>query len=1437
MSRARGRRRAATITAAAKRRLTAAEKAIRSRAYSRKEKVERKNFVGTHRTTTKDKKVQAFLEYKEQTLEKNLHLVNQIMMPVVEEAKALDAVSANTVNNFIKKINSFRSRIATAQSMEEIDQIIQEKARFEAENAVYQQAKTVSGAIDRAADLYMQEAENTIAKKRERLIEKFQRKIEHLQALLEKKEGAPVQDEKEIEKIKERIDFLTYILEDELRVDKKRSLKSIESQLSHIGHQIKAVEDRIQERDKEGVVAKKSAQDNDKKNVAILKQRKAELEKQQKEFSKKLDSLNENRRQKIEGIKADTIKKTNDFQLFHSNLPDIREGVATELKGSPYFNARNLISAMNSMRFFDVDVKKRQLELATIAESVREQKLEKQREEKQFGAEVDADVSKIMEGIYDDKPAKQSDQSQQEDSDIDNLVDSLFDSYTEKVTPQPQAKYKGHVYAEHVAAKADYLQIDKSKTEDRLYHMLKEMGRPFDIQNVQGQKKQFFGPQQTEWERDKQTAKEAIATAVNLINTYFPLPENEEERKAVLIRIAIQLSAAADPIINDLVQAMKQERSPSSLVTDEQIQKAATAAALNYLFNMGELHNYLKATDAKERSVGELLRIMTMVHHEEDVSKGFDDKFKELLFKSGSLEKLELYVGMVSADYLRELLQANPDLRAKVVATLDLFPQERNAAPYKDTLAVLYQALSNKKKKENRRPSVLTMEYSSPFGKDWQRKSGKIGGANSAGNVGGIYEKKGEDKAILALYKQDIKKGKVRVAKLIGEGLAGSLMSKAAQTVMGDEYQARIAQTELVQVRGQEKDKTGNSVYVKSTFIDGYQDDFWKVAYQERYRDYYENKLANTQEFESFERRIVDYRDKQSAALAAQMEQLRSEKSEFNIDLRNEKSANARENIKIQIENIDMKIAQLAKKASQLQTDFAAAKKALDGIRSDERVNKNPLIDFLVERKMSVMQRPSGVTSLSSRKVVSEAILNPQNNTGSKQFLRDFTAPTAIRLWLADFGVHNANKGVAKIKGEYRIVDIDFGAAFSGLKREVNPFSRTKTGIEVHKFYKNHFLEYDDAIIKSPEMAKAFIQVGKFKPEDIRQWVDASIAETLGDKFDKKALIKFAKRLGVKTKMLSKLNKENEADILAYIKNYMNERLESRSQSLLRQGFGLLLENCYDKENKVINEKALKQVMADYPEIVEFAQHEFRKMNLVLHNSNVPGKDQFLKDMLLYHVNRISANQKYNQEPVLQEPARQPTRLDPMSEASLLEVKRLLDFESQLINQYKKAEAPSYMDFQKLRLSHQGTIDTFMTYAEVDLLAGNRGLELRDRLIKYDEELLRLKVISSPMTSSLMQALPGQVQAQTVAPKAAPKVEETEAPKMRRSTTIAVQHTTNAMKRSLIRRSAPADGFKDPRNLSTTVETNKNSFFHRSSKVPASDLGPKTSPRSGAKKK
>lgn len=1368
MSKTRGGRRLFTFGGAVKKKLTTAERKlttalVRPRVQPQNNKGE--ELVGSHRH--KDKKVEAYLEFEKQTIQKQNHLVEAILSPVVEKWKALGSLPDSEKNDFVKKVAALEEQIESANTAEELDGLIKKKQQFEADNQRYNEIKAAM-ALTTSADKEFKasSAKLNIKKRREDVIQKLEVKIKHLEALKNKKSAR--HDDKGIDAIDNRMALLRYIIENKL---KEGSYHSFAARIARLNTAILEIESKLSPHGERALSA------NEQNKLIALKKEKASLENQRSQFDRKIREQNRKRQELIK-VQAQSNQTKTEFGFFNSPT-SVKEDYLSLEKEAVFKNARQLRDLVGRVEQLKEKVKLKKASLNA---------------EK---ASVSSEVDKRMK------------------------VDTV--KKTEKVE-EPQGKtvkvnlpldqYKGHVYASHISGRVNTgMPNDHALQQGGLYNMFIEyqsLNRPFDNQTVDEErrvKREFFGfPElEAQFKADQKAAMAKLSEAANAVKGHLPLPQDEGERRAVLNDMAAKMREAAGPVINDLVNVMIAERGEASQPSNEEIEKVAILAVRNYLFLMNKV-SYPNANDEEQVVTAELLRMATMFYHEKDVSKGFDEIFIMNLMKGGSLDSLNIYIKMVGADYLRNVLTHNPRLADRLRSTLEAFSEQIKEDAYRETFTPLLSALGMKVPREPRTKAFkqaatklgrkikggiktskekrITPALSHPFGPELRKISGKIGGANAAGDLGGVYVDKNGN---LSLYKKDTKHGKVRVAKVIGEGLGGALIDKVASEVMGGEHKDRIAQTELVQVVDKKDDKSGNATYLKSAYIKGYQDDFWVVAYQERYNDYYKEKLANEPDLASFERRIMDYKANQTETLEANIRDLKQQREEMVAGLKEETNENSRENFRIQIQNIDMKIPQLQEKLVKLENNFQKADDVLKKMGSGERPLMYPLLDFLVERKLSAMDRPSGVTNLSSRKVVSDAILRPQNNTGSKQFLRDFTEGTAIRLLVGDYGQHSANKGIAKIKGEYRIVDIDFGAAFSKLNPDVNPYSRTKTGIEPYKFYKNHFLEYDDAIIKGTQMAQAFIKVGQIDKDKLDEWVTASLQEVVKDKFDKTALIKFAKRLGMKDKDLSSLE---EKAIFERIEGYMKERISARATSLLHQGYALLLENCYDKENNKVDIAALQKVLTDYPDVAQFARTKFQHVNLVLHSSHIPGRDALIKSIIVFEVNKLIASQALT-------PKKEEALPDEYDRVATQEVKYLVAEVHKLADEYKQTE--NTQTRTRLKLAHQGAINTFTAYADAGMMQSPLGLQLRDEIIKMDKKLRADGIMQSPPVKDELMRLTDNKEAPQVKPS--PSVEV--APKMRSGTVIVAQNAAKKVK-ALARRSAPVSG-KDSRKLPSSV--------------------------------
>ena len=483
----------------------------------------------------------------------------------------------------------------------------------------------------------------------------------------------------------------------------------------------------------------------------------------------------------------------------------------------------------------------------------------------------------------------------------------------------------------------------------------------------------------------------------------------------------------------------------------------------------------------------------------------------------------------------------------------------------------------------------MVVKRTNPFGTQWVYQRKKQGGANDPGLFGGIYRHVVDN--IQALFKQDIKDGKVRVAKVIGEGLAGSFLNDLYPLLGVDKR--RFAHTELVQSGSDtaapiftdehfKADETGEKTYLMSVYIEGYENDFWKYAYLKEH-----------------ERR---FRSEIDAGNHKQLYSAIKEARKFYID-------------KIHAEPDVNKKARM-----QAEVNNYLSEAALDNlIVANNAADKEKLIQLLAIPIVEKMQRPSTVFNFNARKIASKALHeNPE-------FIKEFAQITAPRLLFADFGVHYGNFGVAKIDGKLHLVALDFGAAFCKLLSKVNPFSRIKSGANN---YLNHFVEYDISVIASEEMAQEFIRIGYVSKNEMIRLVTKGTNE-LNDKYGIEPLKKFCQRMGMKPR---DYNIDNKAVLIGKMSAFMELALRKRQKSMKQQGFALLLEHCIDK-NKVLDlgklhdyltgnglAKALgypedEQVRRDNKlpddeqlkkEFIDFAMRKLNKFDLIIHSSMLP---------------------------------------------------------------------------------------------------------------------------------------------------------------------------------------------------------------------------------------
>ena len=278
---------------------------------------------------------------------------------------------------------------------------------------------------------------------------------------------------------------------------------------------------------------------------------------------------------------------------------------------------------------------------------------------------------------------------------------------------------------------------------------------------------------------------------------------------------------------------------------------------------------------------------------------------------------------------------------------------------------------------------------------------------------------------------------------------------------------------------------------------------------------------------------------------------------------------------------------------------------------------RESLVDDAAEGEVLKKKRPSAVEIVPGSKVKVRQIISDAIKADPKKIMQ-FAEIIAPRLLIGDFGLHNGN---FRVKHNGDLVCLDYGAAFSKLNAEFDPYSKGKGTIGTWKRYKNHFLEYDDRIIKGPEMAIMFIKIGRMGSTGINNMVKNALVMA-NENYDLNGLKKFSQRLGIKNKELKKYN--TPVSMSNAVENFMRERLTARSYSMKNQGISLLLDNCYNTEKQTFNIVKFtslienhKMTESEVEDIFNFAYNdEFKNSHFILDKKS---KDNLIVSMSKLH--------------------------------------------------------------------------------------------------------------------------------------------------------------------------------------------------------------------------
>jgi hypothetical protein len=508
-----------------------------------------------------------------------------------------------------------------------------------------------------------------------------------------------------------------------------------------------------------------------------------------------------------------------------------------------------------------------------------------------------------------------------------------------------------------------------------------------------------------------------------------------------------------------------------------------------------------------------------------------------------------------------------------------------------------------------------------PGDKRWVRESSKIGGANVGEDTyTGVYVLFNAQHQIISrcLIKQDWLKGRLRVEKVIGEGIAGYLLNHIYPEVMGVS-RAQFAEVHLIRCDDKKiPDPDGKNVYLQSIYITNYADDLWKFAFREHYKEEVRRGLAKglTEQDkniieEYYKNKIKQYRG-ELIQLTVSYAKLKPDDIS-GISMNQSKEDHKYKDYERKIEKYKKKISILNRLPLNTLLDVRINEKTntvgviSDAARltSDDRSFRDYIVDELAQARVDPMKRPSGsifnvlgardsANYVETRAVISKFIAS------SPELLEDFAQMAAPRIFLGDFGLHNGNFGVAIIDGKPRIVSLDYGAAFANLIEDVNPFTN-RTGLQgFDKLYKNHFKEYDKNVIASEAMGRAFVKLGSI--DNLIYYVATMMQDDLGDTYGIDVLKQFCKRVNMDAARYEHQNDNKQ--LKETIQLFLIERLNKRGQALKELGYTIILEHCFDPNKKEVNERKFAETLNKYPDMLEYIlSGKFKQTEVIFHDN------------------------------------------------------------------------------------------------------------------------------------------------------------------------------------------------------------------------------------------
>lgn len=422
-------------------------------------------------------------------------------------------------------------------------------------------------------------------------------------------------------------------------------------------------------------------------------------------------------------------------------------------------------------------------------------------------------------------------------------------------------------------------------------------------------------------------------------------------------------------------------------------------------------------------------------------------------------------------------------------------------------------------------------------------------GANGAGKHGIKAEYKDGS---IALIKQDTSKnGTMNKGKVIAEPIGYRVINNIVQKLFKDiDSKTQISRATHIKIDADCENKKGcKTTYVVAHYLPEHQEDFWKAAFRNHYKEIYASEFSAD---------MVD------AKVEAEMQKLAERPKTCNLGGVVNGLANISENQTI--------IQGYLNKKPHLKADFLrfSAVSLLFGNLGLHPGNWGITISYT---KIKIVNQAPGENleegCLYLHKDGEDYTLYSTKIEGSKKLKPEECLSIDALVSEKDQEIDKAHPSFREIVyacNEERLSIFDYGAAFFNLEEtDFDPIKGQNTGLDAA--YKHHFLEFGKGVTNSKESAFAFIKLACLTENDISEIVRASISkESLEPYILAEDLPAFCKRMKMSPEKIEEIRTKDLDGAIQCIQDYVIEKTCLRSKKFQKIGFDLLKSMCPTQE-------------------------------------------------------------------------------------------------------------------------------------------------------------------------------------------------------------------------------------------------------------------------------